>query len=137
MSDAVNPSTPDSISMEALVALQENAPVEPEVVKEEGPFDGYTRDDLCEMVDEKMKEIQDLCGHPMSHKVAVYYVIQNMVGWHTQVGQNRLEEGDTESAIAWLRDAGKFQACANILSSISLGPNDFTCDQEEEEEVQE
>ena len=137
MSDAVNPSTPDAISMKDLVAFQENAPAEKEYKKEEGPFAGWTKDDLCEMVNDKMQEISELCGHPLAHKLAAFYVIQNMVGWHTSCGVDHFKDGDVECGVSWLRDAGKFQAMANILASISLGPNDFTCDQDDEEEVEE
>ena len=30
--------------------------------------------------------------------------------------------------MGWLRDAGKFQAIANILDTVSVGDNDPTCD---------
>ena len=33
----------------------------------------------------------------------------------------------TSAAIGWARDAGKFQAIANILSTIEVGDDDFTC----------
>ena len=116
--------------MEELLALQENAPAEQECEEcEEGPFSGLSQSALCELVDKAMKDLSEACAHPMSHKVAVFYVLQNMVTWHTQMGISQMEEGDTESGVSWLRDAGKFQAMSNILSSISLGPNDFTCEQ--------
>ena len=51
-----------------------------------------------------------------------------MVDWHKAVAIRQLEEGNQESMGAWMRDAGKFQAVMDILSSIAIGPEDFTCD---------
>ena len=38
-----------------------------------------------------------------------------------------ISEGEARGAIGWARDAGKFQAIANILSTIEVGDDDFTC----------
>ena len=39
-----------------------------------------------------------------------------------------IEEGQTEQAMGWSRDAGKFQAIWNILATISVDHDDFTCE---------
>ena len=61
---------------------------------------------------------------PVVHKAALLQICNNMVQWHTRVGENANERGDNDCGTAWLRDAGKWQAIMDIAMSISLGPND-------------
>ena len=60
-------------------------------------------------------------------KVILHLIAQKMVEWHSRVGHRLAEDGDTSSAIGWLRDAGKFQSILNILDTVTVGPEDFTC----------
>ena len=53
-------------------------------------------------------------------------IANNMLMWHSKMGENFAKSGDGEQAMGWLRDAGKFQAILNILDTISVGPDDFT-----------
>ena len=50
---------------------------------------------------------------------------ERMIAWHTNSGIAEMEDGNIKSAVFWERDAGKFQAMLNILSSISMGSHDF------------
>jgi len=50
---------------------------------------------------------------------------ERMLAWHTNSGIEEMEEGNVKSAVFWERDAGKFQAMLNILTSISMGPGDY------------
>ena len=61
----------------------------------------------------------------MFAKAVIWRLISNMVHWHTEAGKRQFEDGDPESAVCWLRDAGKFQAMANLLQTINIGPDDF------------
>ena len=70
------------------------------------------------------------CPDPLVHKVMAMTVIHRMIQWHRDVALRQLEEGNQASMGAWMRDAGKFQACMDILSSIMIGPDDFTCREE-------
>ena len=70
------------------------------------------------------------CPDPLVHKVMAMMVIHRMVDWHKGVAKKQLEDGNEQSMGAWMRDAGKFQACMDILTSIAIGPDDFTCAQE-------
>ncbi len=45
---------------------------------------------------------------------------------HQIAAIKQLEDSNRESMGAWMRDAGKFQACMDILTSIAIGPDDFT-----------
>ena len=52
-------------------------------------------------------------------------ILSNMIGWHTHIGDEQRVD-DARSSIAWLRDAGKFQACMAILRGIEVAEDDFT-----------
>ena len=117
-------SIPDGISFSDLEALRENAPAEEVVEKtDEAKFDGKTQAEVIEIAENLAQEAIEQCNDPMIHKVLAFEIIENMIRWHTTAG---MEQEDERSQVCWLRDAGKFQAIANILSSISCGPDDFT-----------
>ena len=58
-------------------------------------------------------------------KVVMLMTLSRMVQWHTHVGEMHIED-QPASAASWLKDAGKFQAIVNILSSIMVSDHDFT-----------
>ena len=115
---------PDSISFGDLEKLASEAPKEP--TKKAGPYAGYTEEGLCDLVNDKLQELQDLCPHPLSHKLAMMQIIDNMLEWHIQAASAQAEDGEMQSAANWMRDAGKFQALHNILQTISVCQDDFT-----------
>ena len=70
------------------------------------------------------------CPDPLVHKVMAMMIIHRMVDWHKGVALRQLDDDNLESMGAWMRDAGKFQAVMDILCSIAIGPDDFTCNHE-------
>jgi hypothetical protein len=68
-----------------------------------------------------LNETESICDDPIIHKVMLHMIVDNMLMWHRTVGEKL-------DAHPWSRDAGKFQAIANILDTISVSDNDFTCD---------
>ena len=118
-------SIPDGISFSDLEALRENAPSEETPTpKTDGPtYDGKTQDEVIEIAQKYVQKSIDECNDPMVHKIMVLEMLENMIRWHTTAG---MEQEDDRSQVCWLRDAGKFQAMCNILTSISCGPDDFT-----------
>ena len=128
MSESVN-QTPDSIDFSSLQEFADQAREREEVEasqQKEGPFSGLTKDQVVDLVGDKLQEISDLCDHPMAHKAAMALIIDNMVEWHTRVAKTLIEYEDTQrQAIGWARDAGKFQAIYNILSTIEVSDDDF------------
>ena len=121
-------SIPDGFSMGELEALHETARHEDdcrcEKCDDERLYDGKTADEVCDIAHKHLDAACEDCDDPIVHKVMAIMVIENMINWHTKVGMNQENE---RSTVAWLRDAGKFQAIANILSQVTVGPNDFTC----------
>lgn len=119
--------TPDGISFSDLQEFIKDAPKEEEVQKQAVTlYGGKTADEMITIVNRHLNEITEEVNHPMSHKIALLEVIDNMMDWHTTVSKKMIEDGEIGSAIAWARDAGKFQSIANILTSISIGDEDFT-----------
>ena len=118
-------SVPDGISFADLQALAKDAPDEADNVPTKGPFNGLSEDELKDLVDTYLDNIHEACPDPMFAKAILWRIINNMIGWHTEAGKHQLEEGDPQSAVFWLRDAGKFQAMGNLLQTVNVGPHDF------------
>ena len=64
------------------------------------------------------------------HKAILTCLIDKFIGFHSKGGIELHKEGSHLPGMCWERDAGKFQAMALILSSISLGEKDFMVDPE-------
>jgi len=116
-------SVPNGFSFDDLQAMLEDAPKEDEV---HAPAEC---DDECDAIDAAADEALNNVDNPgpLVHKVMAMKVIARMIEWHTNYGQAMMADGNTEAGTAWLRDAGKFQACLALLQGISVGDNDFTC----------
>ena len=119
--------TPDGISFSDLQEFIKDAPKETEVQKEaESLYGGKTAEEMIDIVNRHLDEISKEVNHPLSHKLAAMEVINNMINWHTTIADKMIEDGEVGSAIAWARDAGKFQSILNILTTIIIGDDDFT-----------
>ena len=89
-----------------------------------------------ELTPDQMLKVAEYCvdraleegggNSPVVHKLMIMMIVQRFMEWHSNCAEQMIERDETRSAICWARDAGKFQAIANILSSISVGPDDFT-----------
>ena len=118
---------PDGFSMGELELLaQAAAEREVEDTTEDAVFDGKTQSEVCDIVDKLLGQAIEECNDPMVHKIMALEIISNMIEWHTNQGVEHFQEGETEAAVAWTRDAGKFQAALGILLSIGVGPHDWT-----------
>lgn len=127
-------SVPDSFSMDELSNMLENAPQEEELHATNCSCNDCDKEFTPEYIEKIAQEVLELatdkCPDPLVHKVIAMMVIHRMVDWHKGVAQRQLDDDNLESMGAWMRDAGKFQACMDILCSIAIGPNDFTCSDE-------
>ena len=119
--------TPDSISFEDLADLMLDAKKEVEPVdKEAAPYDGRTADEVSEVVKDKLSDMTDEINHPIVHKLAACEIIHSLMEWHTKAAERLVGDNETVAAIGWAKDAGKFQAIMNILTTISVCDDDFT-----------
>ena len=120
-------SIPESFNMDQLSELLESAQSEDDLHTAADNSDKELTPEFIEGVAQEVLEIAtDKCPDPLVHKVIAMMVICRMVDWHKGVAIKQLEDGNQESMGAWMRDAGKFQACMDILTSIAIGPDDFT-----------
>ena len=126
-------SIPDGFSMGELellqkVAAENDAEREAETAKDksEALYDGKNREEVVDIAMDLVQEAIEKCNDPMVHKMMMIMIIDNFLEWHTKAGLAQMEEGDERSVVSWLRDAGKFQAIANILETINVGPYDWT-----------
>lgn len=121
-------SIPNSFSSDDLQAMLDSAPKEEEMHAPAETESGLTSDEeaLDELADEILNSVPEEYQGPLIHKVMTMKVIARMIEWHTHMGERLMEEGETETGTAWLRDAGKFQAAFGILQTITVGKDDFT-----------
>ena len=123
-------SVPDSFSMDELSNLLENAPQEEDLHAECCDKQEFTPEFIEKVAQETLEAATERCSDPLVHKVMAMMVISRMIEWHKNVAYRQLDDDNIQSMGAWMRDAGKFQACMDILTSIAIGPDDFTCSQE-------
>ena len=118
---------PDSISFSNLKELLEDAPSEEVQATNEDKgilIDGKTPDQVMDIAHDIVTDALSKVGDPIIHKAMVVTILNKLVEWHTSIGQDHSKD-DLNCSTAWLRDAGKLQACMNILMTISLGGEDF------------
>ena len=129
-------SIPDSFNLDELSNLLENAPQEEELHAENCSCNDcddkqeYTPEFIERVAQETLEAASERCSDPLVHKVMAMMIIHRMVDWHKHVAQRQLDDGNLESMGAWMRDAGKFQACMDVLCNIAIGPDDWTCSHE-------
>ena len=116
--------------MDQLSELLENAQSEDDLHTADNSDKELSPEFIEDVALKALDSATDSCPDPLVHKVMAMMVISRMVDWHKGVAIRQLEEGNQESMGAWMRDAGKFQAVMDILSSIAIGPEDFTCNHE-------
>ena len=117
---------PDGFSMSELQRLAEAAADREETTDSKAIYGGLTRNQICDKAEESMDAINEICGHPIAHKLVVMQILTNLFEWHSRSGANLAKDGDIDQAVGWLQDAGKFQSLANILTNVSVDPADFT-----------
>ena len=120
-------SIPDSFNLDELSAMLENAPQEEELHTTEKEL---SPEFIEKVAMDALDKATEECPDPLVHKVMAMTVIHRMIDWHKHVALRQLEEGNEASMGAWMRDAGKFQSVMDILCSIAIGPDDFTCNHE-------
>ena len=127
-------SVPDSFNPEELAEMLKLAPKEEDlgraVIDNSDDDKELTPEYIEKIAQETLEAATEKCPDPLVHKVMAMMIICRMVDWHKGVAQRQLDDDNLESMGAWMRDAGKFQACMDILTSIAIGPEDFTCSQE-------
>ena len=121
-------SAPDAISFGDLQKLAENAPQEAKPSKGDGPFDGMTEEQIMELVTKHILGAEEECEHPMYAKAMIVSLVDKLIEWHSRVALNLATDDENNASVGWARDAGKLQAIANIIYTISVCREDFMTD---------
>ena len=123
---------PSSFNMDDLNKLMESAKPEAEAhaelanEQERWSWGTASVDDICDMAERVEAFMEEQLDHPILAKVLLDRILIRMIGWHSSCGVQESQEGRHKSALMWGRDAGKFQAIANILDTITVCNDDFT-----------
>ena len=120
-------SVPSGFSREDLEKLLASAPSEDQPTKTDSDAPTYGKQELTEdeVLEAAVKVVEDsleICGDPVFHKAIVAVIIAKMIEWHKEYSW---KQESPEATAAWQRDAGKFQAIMDILTSVTVGPDDF------------
>ena len=117
-------SIPDAFSPDQLQRMLAEAQPEPEVTTDP---DCQSEEYILEIAQEAIDLATDKSAGPLVHKVMLHKIINHMFDWHCAMADTLFEDDMPQQAMGWSRDAGKFQAIINILTTISVQNDDFTC----------
>lgn len=122
---------PDGISMDDLSSHLKDAPNEADIHDKCTCNHSTEADELIDIAQEQLQLTGRMTDDPVAlHKIMAVMIISKMIDFHMNVAKNTSDMPE-ESVHAWIRDAGKFQAIQNILTSISCGPNDPYCPEDD------
>jgi len=113
---------PNSFNPKELERMLENALPEGGTVDPNGDF---SEEQIIEFADKYVSGVLQECNTPVVHKAMIVNIVNNFIRWHVTMAEKMLDDGEMQSAAAWQRDAGKFQAIVNILLTINVGDDDF------------
>ena len=122
-------SIPDGFStkqLQEMLADCRSVPFQEQDNKIDPQSDDYV-ERICDCADKHIAAATEEIQDPMVHKAMMVFLANNFIRFHNRVADELMERGEHESAMAWSKDAGKFQACVNILATVNCGANDFTC----------
>ncbi len=110
--------------------MLESAPKEADVPDTTPSDEELSELEMIELAGKICDDSGDLTEGPMLHKLIALTIIKRLTYWHQKTGELQWDE-NSDLASAWIRDAGKLQAAMQILQSVSLGDEDFTCPEDE------
>ena len=121
--------TPDSFSAADLESLFENAVREEDITAEIDTED-CSQEYIINLACKALEDLEEKLSSKQAcliEKVILSLITDRMIEWHSTVSVRLNDENeDTIGSLGWARDAGKFQAIANILSTIQVTDDDFT-----------
>jgi len=116
---------PDSISTGDLQELFENAPTG-DAIKAPADLTSQDLTELAEGILHEATEPLDGAQACLLHKIMFHAIAEQQLAFHSKMGHELSQQGEHVGAMAWLRDAGKWQAILNIATTISGGEDDPT-----------
>ena len=115
-------SIPNSFSRDDLERMLENAQSEQEVDNTHN----FSEDYILQLASEICDEMMERSHGPLIHKIVALTILHRLESWHNNIGVERLSNDDT-SGVGWIMDAGKCQSARQLLETVDLGSDDFTC----------
>ena len=117
---------PNSFNLDQLSEALENAPAEVDYNVNEKASQ-LMNDEIWDLAHEQVVSTGKLTDSPLVfHKAILLQILSKLQTYHSTMGDSIRSEGAPEDlANAWLKDAGKIQACINILLTISVDSDDF------------
>ena len=132
---------PNSLSPDELKALLAEAKSEDEAHKEAGPYGGYTKQQMEDIVEKNCQDLIDKVRSPMADKVALVFRLNRFISWHEEVALMHAREGTDDKIIeqvscglGWAEDLGKLKTALNIILNVNLGSDDYFCDNDEDDD---
>lgn len=120
-------SIPNSFSADDLEQLLKTAVTEDEIHnKADDSSEDFSKERMINLASQLCDEALEHSSGPMIHKAMMLTMLTRFIDWHTMMGERLIKEGNIDSAIGWIRDAGKLQAAMTQVVEVSLGPDDFT-----------
>ena len=116
---------PDSISSAALEALAEQAPADIKL-----PTKHMTPDEMQSLVIDTIEELTDKFDTIFGYKLTAHYCLYILFKQHNEAHKNICDNGDSETALYWGRDAGWLQLMLGNLANISCGAEDYLCSED-------
>ena len=91
----------------------------------------FLKDEIWDLAHEEVKRTGKLSNNgPVLHKAMMMQMLMKMVAFHEGMSDSmREQDAPADVVSAWQKDAGKFQACMNILTTISVDSDDFMVDE--------
>jgi hypothetical protein len=123
-------SIPDSISKDALLALQVNAEADFVPEDQKPLYDGLTQSEVEELAFKTLRDASKICKDPMLMKVIHLSIDYSWIAMHSELSEAAMADNETEAAVCLARDGGKAQALYQIAQSIGF-ENDFTMPDED------
>ena len=121
---------PTAISLEALSALKEDAPQEPEAPRK--AEEDYTPEEIWDLAVKYQDEMYEEFHSPLMHKVMALACLKRLGIWHQDTAEKLIEKKETETGLAWANDAGFLKSAYKLLSEVDLGKQDVWSRGEEE-----
>jgi len=117
---------PDSFNRDQLCEAMESAIPDADYSVNERASQ-LMNDEIWDLAHEQVITTGKLTDSPLVlHKAILLQILGKLQTFHSQMGDTIRSEGAPEDvANAWLKDAGKIQACVNILMTISVDGDDF------------
>lgn len=92
-----------------------------------------TEQEFCQYYGKKIDELAEEIGTSFGYKFMMDYSAFCLLQFHDEGAKAQAAEGRQEAAFGWCKDAGILHSIATMIRKIYMGPQDFICDPEVDE----